>query len=542
MRKLINNLKIYFWVVFFSVSIIGEGNAETRFYEKEGPVASAKEPADTLSSPEDSRDVLLTEAEQQWLAQHPVIRLASNQYWPPLEYFEKDGGYQGIASDFIALIEKKLNIHFVRSPVQSWSESILGVRERKLDVLSMAMDTPARREFAQFTQPYISNTMVIVTGQSTEFVPGVAGLSGKKVSVVEGYASSETLSMDYPDIILQAYPTIEAALSAVTKGEVFAFVGNIITTSYVMQDKGLTHLRVSGEVPYHFELGLGVRSDWPELAVILDKTLASISDRERADIFSRWVHVDVHQDIPWGATISLVSGLVCFIFGVLCWNRLLKKKVKERTALLELMALQDPLTGLPNRISMRKTLEQRIYAAERVKGAVFAVMFVDLDEFKKVNDSFGHSVGDKLLIAVANRLKSTLRRSDYVSRFGGDEFVVITQIVRSKDAIETLCTHLLKAMQYPYTLGKQKIITNMSIGAACYPDDGMTVEALLYNADKAMYTAKSKGRNCFILYSPDLQALEGRIKSRAENDEHHEYAGVEGAPCYADASVPPKET
>ncbi|PJC87600.1 hypothetical protein CSW98_00280 [Vibrio sp. HA2012] len=510
MYKLINNLKLFFLIIISFILIVKTVNAE---------FCSVQEASlhPRLEGGAQRSMVYLTQKEKQWLEQHPVIRLASNSYWPPLEYMGKDGSYQGIAADFIALIEKKLAIRFVRSPDQLWNDSIQDIRERRLDVLSMAMETSARQEFARFTRPYISNAMVIVTRDSVSYVSGIQGLIGKTVAVVEGFASFDTLSAEHPGILIKPYPNVEKALSAVTNGDTFAFVGNIITVGYIIQEKSLSHLRVSGDTPYRFELGIGVRSDWPELVSILDKALDSITVRERAEIFSRWVYVDIGHGIYWKIVLWAFGILGSFTLIILYWNYQLNRKVKQRTALLEHQALHDVLTGLPNRMAMHSRLEQQIYTAEREKGSLFAVLFIDLDDFKKVNDTLGHAVGDELLLAVADRLRKTLRRSDFISRFGGDEFVVITQIVRQKSSLETVCRHMLEVMQKAYCLRGQTVTIHMSIGAACYAENGATAEALLRHADTAMYAAKKQGRNRFIFYSKEVEpSAERRMEKSAE--------------------------
>ncbi|MDW6001292.1 EAL domain-containing protein [Vibrio mangrovi] len=447
----------------------------------------------------------LTLREKQWLADHPIIRLASDPYWPPLEYFDKDGSYQGIAADFIRLIEKKIGISFVRSPEKQWSELVKDVRERRLDLFSLAMNTPERQNYSQFTQPYVSNTIVIITLSSVDFVPGMEGLAGKTVALEKGYATNELLNTNHPEIQLKTYPNTEAALLAVVRGDAFAYVGNIATSSYIIQDKALGNLKVSGETPYQNDLAFGVRSDWPELVHILNKALNSISAREKAEIFSRWVRVEVSSSIPWGWIITISLILVASIVMTLYWNYLLKQKVRERTFLLEYRSLHDSLTGLPNRTALMEQLSQRVMKADR-EGTSFAVLFIDVDDFKKVNDTLGHSIGDELLLAISKRLKAFLNPSMLISRFGGDEFIVLSDDYREKISIGMICQRLLQTMATSYQLDNICMSMTLSIGVACYPTDGESGEELLRNADTAMYVSKKQGGNYFHFFSSDLNA------------------------------------
>ncbi len=447
--------------------------------------------------------VELTKHEKTWLKQHPVIHLGYDPDWSPLEYKDENGDYQGITADFISLIEEKLQIRFVHESAASRSELVGKVAARSADILALMMDTPGKPENIIVTSPYISNAMVIVTKASTEYVPGIEGLLGKKVAVANQYASHEILHYEHPELILAQYETVKNGITAVLRGDAYAFVGNIAVVSHLIQKEGMSLLRISGEVPYRYELGIGVRSDWPELVGILEKTLSSISAHEKAAIFSRWTHVEAKEELPWGWIWSIASILVGIIVVILYWNYLLNKKVQQRTALLEYRSLHDALTGLPNRTLLESQLNQRIALAERNKEAIFGVLFIDLDNFKTINDSLGHSVGDNVLKAIAQRLSKSLRRSDFICRFGGDEFVVVTQTVTMISDIESVCSHLVAAALREYDIDNMKLGITISIGAACYPVDGDCIDDLLKNADLAMYVAKTQGRNRYHLSSSD---------------------------------------
>ena len=162
----------------------------------------------------------------------------------------------------------------------------------------------------------------------------------------------------------------------------------------------------------------------------------------------------------------------------------------------------DPLTGLPNRRLLRDRCKQRLAAAER-DGSEMALIFLDLDHFKRVNDSLGHSVGDELLCAVAQRLSTALRKVDTLARLGGDEFIIALPGVRAAGAAEVAC-RLIDVCAAPFTLGGHELTISPSLGISLYPVDGTDFEALLRNADAAMYKAKDAGRNAFRFYSSEM--------------------------------------
>jgi diguanylate cyclase (GGDEF)-like protein/PAS domain S-box-containing protein len=169
------------------------------------------------------------------------------------------------------------------------------------------------------------------------------------------------------------------------------------------------------------------------------------------------------------------------------------------------LAQHDGLTDLPNRVLFNDRLTQAIALAER-QGRQLAVMFVDLDHFKKINDSLGHDVGDKLLQSVAVRLTACVRRSDTVSRLGGDEFVVLlAQVEHAEDAAYS-ARKILRALAAPHIIDNRSVDINVSIGVSTYPNDGQDAEALMNRADNAMYEAKEHGRNNYQFFRHEMHA------------------------------------
>ncbi len=184
----------------------------------------------------------------------------------------------------------------------------------------------------------------------------------------------------------------------------------------------------------------------------------------------------------------------------------LSRDVTERKVLeqrLAEMATHDPLTGLPNRILLDDRLNVGLAQAQR-NGSRLAVMMLDLDWFKRVNDTYGHGVGDELLKLVAQRLANNLRKSDTVGRFGGDEFVLLLPQIGAVDDATRVAQKLLDSFNEPFAINGYKLNITTSIGIAIYPESGDRAEVLLTNADTAMYYAKEEGRARYKLYSPEL--------------------------------------
>jgi diguanylate cyclase (GGDEF)-like protein/PAS domain S-box-containing protein len=169
---------------------------------------------------------------------------------------------------------------------------------------------------------------------------------------------------------------------------------------------------------------------------------------------------------------------------------------KQSADLIWKHANYDALTQLPNRRLFRDRLEQGMKKAER-NGDVLALLFIDLDHFKEVNDTLGHQSGDDLLVQVANRITAEVRASDTVARLGGDEFTVILTDLADASRIDRVAQALVDSLVKPFMLGNQEVRVSASIGIIVYPDDAKDVHSLLKGADKAMYRSKSEGRNRF---------------------------------------------
>lgn len=223
-----------------------------------------------------------------------------------------------------------------------------------------------------------------------------------------------------------------------------------------------------------------------------------------------------HQGINGSWLAVLVSVVALSILGITLLVSMLDARLQARTALLasslaeanrELaqLALQDTLTRLPNRILLEDRLDQAISKADR-EGTHFALMFMDLDGFKAINDAYGHDVGDRLLVAVTQRLLHLLKGQFTLARIGGDEFVLLAEGEGPDDAA-SLANSLVRAIDNPFTLDPYELVVTLSIGIALYPHDGKSERELMFNADAAMYHTKHMGRNGYHFFQPSMNTL-----------------------------------
>lgn len=225
------------------------------------------------------------------------------------------------------------------------------------------------------------------------------------------------------------------------------------------------------------------------------------------------------------------------------------KDITERVETQERMyylAHHDVLTDLPNRILFLERLGHALTGIDR-RDQICAVLFLDLDRFKNINDTLGHDIGDKLLQAVGERLKESVREGDTVARLGGDEFTVLLENIQSADAVAPVARKVLTELAVPYQIDDHELYSSASIGISMYPDDGADPKTLLKNADTAMYRAKDQGRNTYQYYSAEMGArvreyltLETGLRHALDRNEFEIYYQpqvdlVEGTPFGAEA-------
>ncbi|HEX5337427.1 MAG TPA: EAL domain-containing protein [Gallionella sp.] len=225
--------------------------------------------------------------------------------------------------------------------------------------------------------------------------------------------------------------------------------------------------------------------------------------RKNGEVFPEWTTISILRDEQGRITHYIAVFL----------DITERKKEEER---IQYLANYDVLTGLPNRYLLDDRLNQTITLTQRHQTKM-ALMFIDLDHFKNINDSLGHDVGDALLKKVSQRLKLCLRRSDTLARQGGDEFVALLGDMGSENEATFIAEKMVESLREPFTVGEYHLSVTPSIGVSIYPDDGETSVQLLRNADLAMYRAKDSGRNRFEYYKPEMN-VKALQRLKLEND------------------------
>lgn len=450
----------------------------------------------------------LTEEEQQWIKKHPEIRLGVDPEFAPFEFIE-NGLYQGMAADYIRLLNQRLHLNMEVVPDLSWSEVTSKARNFEVDVLPAVGITEERKEFLNFTEPYLKFHRVIVTDLDAPFIVGLKDLKTKIVAVQEN-SSHHGFIKENSNIEPVTYTTLKEALLAVSGGEADAFVGNVASTSYWIQKLNLTNLKVAAPVSREVQsLHFAVRKDWPELVSILQKGLDSITPKQQAEIAEKWTTIEYgyefNQSLIWKISITVLT----FFVMILIWNIMLNRKVRHQTSQILRSAHYDHLTNLPNRFLIQDRLGQRINEARQMQEKV-AMFSIDLDEFKKINDSYGHAAGDSILKTVAKRLSSVLKQGDTLGRLSADQFLMLLCDFKQTADIAGIASAVEDQFRKPFKVRNRQFTLSASIGIAIFPYDGDSPAELIKNADSATHHAKAMAKGSYVFYTEELNSKVSR--------------------------------
>ncbi|WP_271104642.1 EAL domain-containing protein [Pseudomonas tohonis] len=280
----------------------------------------------------------LTQEEQAWLQDHPVLRMGIDASWPPFEFRDSQGRHQGLAADYVKLIQERLGVRLEPVEPRNWGEVLEQARNGQLDLLPGVMSTPERQQYLSFTRPYLDFPIVILARDGGPQPKSLGELYGLKIAVVEDYAPHELLRSGNPDLNLLPLPSVAASLQALATGQADAFVGDLASSVWSLRQLRLEGLYISGETPYRYQLAMATpRGDTP-LVGILDKVFADISAAQVEAIQDRWVGGVIDRRPVWTTLIAyglpalLLIGLA-LVF-VLRINRRLSGEMSRR-ALLE---------------------------------------------------------------------------------------------------------------------------------------------------------------------------------------------------------------
>ncbi len=429
----------------------------------------------------------LSGSEKNYIAQKRVIKMCVDPEWYPFEAI-KEGTHIGIAADVMKTFEQKLGVPIELVPTQSWDESLQRAKKRQCDILSLASPTPSRLKYLDFTTPYITLPIVMATTMDKPFIGDIATLKGQKIGVVKGYSITEKLKSLYPELQLVEVKTITEGLDKVQNGEIYGYIDNLMVVSSYIQKEYTGVLKVSLRLDDKVELGVATRNDEPILQNIFQKLVSQMDEQSMQSIYNRWT--STIEQVAWidKNKVFQALGILVLIISGFGWHTYQLRRYNKK--LLEL-SITDKLTGLYNRQKTDQRLIEEHRKMERYPDYHCSIMLMDVDFFKHVNDTYGHQIGDRILQQLADLLRVTLRNTDIIGRWGGEEFMVILPHTTKNEALKAAENFRQRVEKFDFNLD---FPVTVSIGVG-EMNHQQSVHENITRIDTALYDAKNSGRN-----------------------------------------------
>ncbi|MCW8884722.1 MAG: diguanylate cyclase [Motiliproteus sp.] len=446
-------------------------------------------------------------AEQKHLASKGRVTMCVDPDWMPFEEIDSRGRHVGIAADFMQQFSKILATPIELVATESWSQSVEYAKARKCDILSLLNESPERKQYLSFTDPYVSSAVVLVARNDVVYLDGLASMSGKTLGIVEGYVYEELIRRDFPDIEIVHVQSMGDALKKVADGEIYATMDPLFIILRQIQELGLSNLKIAGHTEYKNEFRVGVRKDDPLLLSAFQHAVLELRPELKNQILQRWYTVRLEHGVDYRLFWQVLV-IVMVIFGVLIYrNRDIRKfnlKLEEKNRELERLSSTDFLTGIANRVRLDQELQREMERFNRYQRP-FTVILFDIDYFKRVNDRFGHQGGDRVLVEISNLVVQLLRRNDIFGRWGGEEFLIICPETRERGGFEIAEKLRMAISEHDFPLPLQ---VTASFGVLEYQLN-QPMDQLLSWVDHRLYAAKDAGRNRVVDSTADGPAYAG---------------------------------
>lgn len=435
----------------------------------------------------------LTLEEREFLDGLSSVKMCVDPNWMPYESIDSEGNYVGIISDYMKLLSQRLNIPFVLVPTKNYKESRSFLTEDKCHIIPADVATDEVKEMFLSTRPYFFSPRVFALHKNHPRVLSFEEIAKERIGVQSQSPAAFLLKKEYPGINITPFEDTDAGLRELEAGGIDAFVTIIGSISHSIVKQGLSSVKIGGEVLNEIPLSLLINKNYPLLVSSLDKAIQTISPRDRIAISERWIVIK-HEGIKdYGPLRRILLGVaVLFILAsyhivsIRRLNTLLAEKNRE----LKDISRTDPLTGIMNRRALVSIIESDIHRNLR-SGQTSCLILFDIDHFKHINDSYGHDMGDKALIAICKSVQVKIRNIDFFARWGGEEFLILASGTSLYNAGH-LGEKIRKTVEdLEYENGMK---TTVSVGIAEFTNNEV-MEDWFKRVDEALYKAKEAGRN-----------------------------------------------
>jgi polar amino acid transport system substrate-binding protein len=435
--------------------------------------------------------VTLNEQEQEFLQRHPLT-FGSTYYDAPYNVASSSRGFplNAIAHEMWTKIADKNGIAFHSEYYPTCQEARRAVQKRRADLTFYFNCLEEKPDKVLLSKPYVTFPNVIATAGSVNYIPNLSALNGHRVAVRSGSAITTELAKHHPEILQVPVATANEAVKLLVRGHVYAVIDLLPLISNVINREGYDTIKISGTTNFNQHLHFMIRSDYPELRTIIDKTIDTIPPQERDTILNRYSELPQSATIDYGLIVKIIATALVLIAALFYRQNILKR---HNLALLE-MANTDKLTRLHNRLKLDRSLEE-LFEHYRRYHRPFSLILLDIDDFKQINDYYGHLAGDRALRTLSDLLKNHLRATDIPGRWGGEEFLILCPETEAGGAMQ-LANHLRESISRTSIQGIGTLTCSFGVTAIA---EGDSSEKVVKRVDDALYKAKNAGKNRVVL-------------------------------------------
>jgi diguanylate cyclase (GGDEF)-like protein len=429
---------------------------------------------------DDTDYIKLSPSEENFL-KNTNIKAITSVTWAPINMRGEKDELTGIAVDFWNLIKRRAHIQSTTKIAKDWNEVINSIEDRSADITLGTSFDQDKLNYAYFSSSYISFPIAFATLYDKRFIPDGSFLEGKKVAVGENYSSYNIMKHAYPKIDFVLVKNTSEALKLLSAGKVEAVIDILPVIAHLISKNGYYNLKISGTSEHKVNITFMVRNDYKDLLNIINKHIAQLTPEDKNHIIKEWLTVKFDKrfiDYEYLIQFLILLALIILFY------TFKQKDLKKYNEQLKYLSTTDTLTGLYNRRKIDEILNE-------IKNKKYSLIILDIDKFKDINDVHGHLVGDKVLIRLAQLLRSNINVNDEIGRWGGEEFLIICKNT-SEDEASVMAQRLRNIFERENFNIDRKVTASFGI---CEAKKEFTLKDILAQADMALYRAKQEGRN-----------------------------------------------
>lgn len=429
-----------------------------------------------------SNSLRFTQRELDYLENTQSLTVCINPDWYPYESYTNNQ-HQGVISGYLEQILGYLDLEFKIVPSATWSDTLIMARNGECEIVAGAMQTVQRSKYLNFSRPYLSIPAVLATLPHNSSIE----LKDQRIAVKNKSAFHDILSHRFPAAQLIPIDNMVKGFHMIINGEADALAGAEASLLHKLKEHQIADLAISDRLHDNWDISVAVSPDAPVLLTLLNKAIAEIPQQRHDEILNRWFMVEYKYTLD-DSTLWQIFAVITILVAVMLYRYWLLHRYNRK---LKHMAEHDPLTGALSRRKAHDEMENYIALSNRYSRNL-SLIFFDIDDFKLINDNFGHSLGDQVLIELTQLVQSRTRESDHLGRWGGEEFILTlpecdleTARMLADKIRREIADHVFQT-NTPVTC---------SFGIAQYIK-GETADNFINRADTAMYEAKTQGKNC----------------------------------------------